>query len=87
MKVNKAEETIELTHEDAEFAKLNRGRVMMMKVCQLCELEADEAMNVLANVLVIIAVHECMPRADLVEAVGLMYDARLKEDMQDETLN
>ena len=87
MKVNKAEETIELTHEDAEFAKLNRGRVMMMKVCQLCELEADEAMNVLANVLVMIAVHECMPRADLVEAVGLMYDARLKEDMQDETFN
>ena len=87
MKVNKAEETIELTRDDEEYAKLNRGRIMIMKVCQLCELEADEAMNVLANVLVMIAVHECMPRADLVEAVGLMYDARLKEDMQDETLN
>ena len=87
MKVNKPEETISLTYEDAEFAKLNRARVMMMKVCQLCELEADEAMNVLANVLVMIAVHECLPRADLVEAVGLMYDARLKEDMQDETFN
>ena len=87
MKVNKTEETIELTHEDAEFAKLNRARAMMMKVCETCELEADEAMNVTANVLVSIAVHECLPRADLVEAVGLMYDARLKEDMQDETLN
>ena len=58
MKVNKPEETISLTYEDAEFAKLNRARVMMMKVCQLCELEADEAMNVLANVLVMIAVQD-----------------------------
>lgn len=87
MKINKAEDTIELTPDSEEFAKLNRARVMMMQVCKVCELEADEAMNVLANVLVMVAVHECLPRADLVEAVGLMYDARLKVDMQDETLN
>lgn len=87
MKVNRAEDTIELTHEDAEFAKLNRARAMMMQVCKVCELEADEAMNVLANVIVMIAVHECLPRADLVDAVGSMYDARLKADMEDETLN
>ena len=83
----KATETREITSDDAEYDKLNRAKAMLLKVCQIAGLEADEAMNVIANVLVMIAVHECVPRDDVVHAVGAMYDARLKRDMENETLN
>lgn len=85
--VTKATETTELTADDAEFAHLNRVRMLVLKVCELAGLEADEAMNVVANVLVTIAVHECVPRDDVVNAIGEMYDARLKHDMEDGTFN
>ena len=84
---SKAAETTELTPDDADYARLNRAKAMVMKVCEMCELDADEALNVVANVLVLIAVHECIPRGDVVSAIGEMYDARLKHDMEDETLN
>lgn len=87
MTLKTATETTELTPDDEAFAKLNRAKALVLKSCQLADLEADEAMNVIANVLVMLAVHGCLPREDLLAAMGAMYDARLKHDMEDETLN
>ena len=80
--------TLELTEEDGEmFEKLNRARTMMFKVCEICDLDAGEAMNLFANLLVVIAIHECATREQVVTSVGAVYDERLKIDAQDETLN
>ena len=87
MGVKALNETTELTADDAEFAVLNRARIGMMRVCEACELDSEGAMNVLTNVLVMIAVHECMPREEVIAAVGRMYDACLERDSRDETLN
>ena len=83
----KAEQTRVMTSDDEDFAKLSRARSMMMRVCEICDLGPDEAMNVLANTIVLIAVHQCMPREDLVAAVGLMYDAAIQHEMKDEPIN
>ena len=87
MTLKTATETTELTPDDETFAKLNRAKALVLKSCQLADLEADEAMNVIANVLVMLAVHGCLPREDFLSAMGALYDARLKSDMEDETFN
>lgn len=87
MTTNKADEVTSLTPDDAEYVRLNRARALMLKVCEMLDLDADEAMNVSANVLIAVAVHECVPRHEVLQAIGEMYDKRIELEMKNETFN
>lgn len=88
MTIKTLDQAIELTAEDGElFAKLSRARAMMLKVCEICDLDVGEAMNLFSNMLVMLAINECATREQVVASVGMMYDERLKADAEDETLN
>lgn len=59
----------------------------ILKVLDHYDIPSEDALNVLTNLVAILAVENCIPREDVTAAVGDIYDAHLHYDSKDETFN
>lgn len=67
--------------------RIHKVSTEIVDVMRKAELQPDEVVNIMLNILARSAIITCLPKQELLEAVGVAYDLHIADESNNETLN